>query len=63
MNDESFSMLANRKRKLEDTSQLKHSADRRMDLAKQERKILHVTKDNSFKRTIKEMELEVLQKK
>lgn len=61
VNDEIFALQTKRKRILEDSSQLKQSVDKLMDLAEQERKIVHVTKANSFKRTIKDMELEALE--
>ena len=50
-----------RKRILEDTVTLKESVDELMERAEKERKIVHVTKANSFKRTIKEMDIEVEQ--
>ena len=58
VNDQVFAAQTRRKRILEDSVQLKNSVDKLMDLAEKERNILHVTKANSFKRTIKEMERE-----
>lgn len=58
VNDEIVAAQAKRRRLLEDSIQLKESVDGLMILAEKERNILHVTKANSFKRTIKEMERE-----
>lgn len=54
-------LKAKRKRILEDTVTLKESVDELMERAEKERKIVHVTKANSFKRTIKEMDIEAEQ--
>ena len=51
-------MQAKRRRIIEDSSLLKDSIEKLMDQAEKEQNLHHVTKANSFKRTIKEMELE-----
>ena len=54
VNDQVYAAQTQRKHILEDSVQLKNS----MDFAEKERNILHVTKANSFKRTIKKKEQE-----
>lgn len=58
VNDEIVAVQTKRRRLIEDSIHLKESVDRLMILAEKERDILHVTKANSFKRTIKDMERE-----
>ena len=58
VNDEIFALKGKHKRLLEDCSSLRGSAEELMDRAEKEKKMIHVTKANSFRRTIVEMEKE-----
>lgn len=57
-NDEIFALKGKRKRLIEDCSILRGSAEKLIDLAEKEQKIIHVTKANSYRRTMKSMEKE-----
>ena len=61
VNDEILAVQAKRRRIIEDSSLLKDSIEKLMDQAEKEQNLHHVTKANSFKRTIKEMELETVE--
>ena len=52
INKEIASLKGKRKRLLEDSSTLQSSVEKLMDLAKKEQKMIHVTKANSYRRTI-----------
>ena len=56
INDEILSLKGKRKRLLEDSSTLYSSVEELMDLAEKEQKMIHVTKANSYRRTIQSME-------
>ena len=58
VSDEIDSLSRKRKQLLEDCSTLRDSAERLMDLAKKEHEMIHLTKSNSYRRTIKDMEKE-----
>ena len=58
VSDEIDSLTRKRKRLLEDCSILRDSAETLMDLAEKEQKMIHLTKVNSYRRTIKDMEKE-----
>jgi len=56
--NEILDLQAKRRRLIEDSSLLKDSIEKLMDQAEKEQNLHHVTKANSFKRTIKQMEHE-----
>lgn len=58
LNDEISVLQAKRRRIIEDSVVLKDSIEKLMDRAEKEQNLHHVTKANSFKRTIKDMERE-----
>ena len=58
INKEIASLKGKRKRLLEDSSTLQSSVEKLMDLAEKEQKMIHVTKANSYRRTIQSMEKE-----
>ena len=58
INKEIASLKEKRKRILEDSSTLQSSVEKLMDLAEKEQKMIHVTKANSYRRTIQSMEKE-----
>ncbi|KXJ27612.1 hypothetical protein AC249_AIPGENE7592 [Exaiptasia diaphana] len=58
VNTEILALKGKRRRIVEDSIQLKESVDKLMERAEKERSLLHVTKANSFKRTIRDMERE-----
>ena len=61
INEEISSLKGKRKRLLEDSSTLRSSVEKLMDLAEKEQKMIHVTKANSYRRTIQSMEKEAEQ--
>jgi hypothetical protein len=58
VNAEILTVQGKRRRIIQDSIHLKESVDKFMERAEKEQSLLHVTKANSFKRTIKDLERE-----